>query len=841
MAFQRKKIGVQGRWIGLQIRDISDGEQRKWPECPPYRPADDENYLIQLGQVWEEHGKPGVNYYIERLPDGYGVFEVDQPAGAQTYKRLFGHPNGRYYDSIPKFTPHFLWLMGGMEGDCRCHLCRKHQCPLVPRQSRKPRDVVDFSLLTRPKRDGPTTGDDSSDHSSAAGIASRRPRRDVRQTGAPYAVDEEGTDDVFKLFIKRLELAKDSNRGIDQDIEETSSLDWRAEHNEEGHDLMRSHLTQIEHQPAFLPRIGETVLWCTNLLDGQRLAPDKVSSEYKLYSAEQDRWYGFPAWRAGVITATPSADVQNRPLGFQDLLVPQKTTTALNIAGYRVETLPSPNNALDKPISKQYKWVPLSSIRPLSQWQFLLHGIPDQKLHPSIMAALTCSTSLSLVEKFKATGLWPNGAIHCKGIYLGSELITVGDTIRLTSPRSTDICEDVLTVESIRLHLGNIQPEHTLRDSPFLAKTSWVSFVGKAWTQNVSNAFKGPGPSSTVSPLSLAEMQIVFRSVGASEYGPWYHLHNPTKKYEVSYEQVLGRLCEAAAVQVWVGNNLESDTTQANKPALDFDIKGILAARAYASHADERLPETQGNEILWFWADTRAEGLAVESFNGMEVGQYWPVRETETLEQWHGLMRVLNGVNVTTAEVPNYVAVQTSTRGRKPGTKVVNGKLVYPGDPEYDSAIGGQVKPKPSSQMAGAAFASTDEESDEDDGAGDISNWAAQPSKWQVAEGQDGIEIYHPEMAESQELSPERPTALAAQPAIPEHVSKAPMSKTQIMAAAVRQSIEGDDLAENMSEEDWYDAPMPLARGGTEESSGGDYDPKQQPRGRGRRYGDASS
>jgi hypothetical protein len=75
-----------------------------------------------------------VNYYLDKLPDGYALFETERPGGeGQAYKRLFGHPTGRYYDSAKRFEVHFIWLMSRMEGDCECVLCKGKKLPVVRR------------------------------------------------------------------------------------------------------------------------------------------------------------------------------------------------------------------------------------------------------------------------------------------------------------------------------------------------------------------------------------------------------------------------------------------------------------------------------------------------------------------------------------------------------------------------------------------------------------------------------------------------------------------------------------------------------------------------------------
>ena len=117
-------------------------------------PHPDERYLIALGAGWIKHRvltqngdfNQDVNYYIERLPGNYGVFETShrgQRGGGQIYKRLFGHPSGRFYDSTVRFMPHFIWLMSEMQGDCDCVLChrRTDSGPV------KRRNVFDRSLL----------------------------------------------------------------------------------------------------------------------------------------------------------------------------------------------------------------------------------------------------------------------------------------------------------------------------------------------------------------------------------------------------------------------------------------------------------------------------------------------------------------------------------------------------------------------------------------------------------------------------------------------------------------------------------------------------------------------
>merc|ERR1712000_429151 len=122
-----------------------------------------------MKQRGQEH--IGVEYYLDKLPDGYALFETDQLTGSQVFKRLFGHPSGKYYDSIVKFEVHFLWLMSGKQGPCDCVHCGKPQVKTaIPR---KPRPT-EFERLLTDRRRAPIHSDSdvSSRSTSAAGGAS---------------------------------------------------------------------------------------------------------------------------------------------------------------------------------------------------------------------------------------------------------------------------------------------------------------------------------------------------------------------------------------------------------------------------------------------------------------------------------------------------------------------------------------------------------------------------------------------------------------------------------------------------------------------------------------------
>ncbi|EXJ62226.1 hypothetical protein A1O7_02659 [Cladophialophora yegresii CBS 114405] len=831
-------IGRKGHWQRLHVEPYSDGEQRQWP-AKPYRPGSEERYLISLAKAWAQKlgvEQPGVEYYLDKLPDGFALFELPRAGGQAPYKRLFGHPSGKYYDSTLRFQPHFLWLMLGMERDCECIHCGhfKQEAPIRHRM-RLPAEKKSLGVREKRKPQLLDESDSSSRSNSVAGPTttgtSSRPQRQVRTAGAPYAQDDEGTEDVYKLQLKTLEAHRESKKGIEDDIREPNSIDWRAEHSWTpsdaqdwfGVDLLQQSLTSIEHQHSFVPRVGELVLFCPIFLDRHYLMLDERTQEYKFYSFEQKCFHGFPAWRAGVVSAIPSDTAADGPVDFSDIQDMPKKTNSLNTGGFRIETFPDPNNEEDKTASKQYKYLPLRNIRPLGHWQLLLRGIPRTKWHPSIEHALTCMTSISLLEKFYFKGDWgkdksgikrPQASIRCKGVYIGAELITIGDAVRIMPETKEAACTDVLVVESIRLHLRDIKPEHFFPDSPLLSTQSYITLVGKAYTIDRNRYFqKNPHSQAPAHAILVPPegVKTTFRPVGSALYGPWYNLHAPQNRYEISHDQILGRLYEAAAVQLWTGQ-LQRKPVHGEKyikPVLDYDLQGIQEGRIYATCADERLEESHEEPLLWFWADTRAEALDLQSINGVEVGRYDKVRDKDTLELWRTHLKILSGQQVSIDSISksftNFASLDSilglKKRGRKAGAKVINNKVYYPGEPGYDEPShdgGSAVQLTPSkhkgSQLAGAALVSTDEEDSDEE---------------PFMEAQ---ETWDPPV----EPLSESPALIRHAMPMPTQQLKRPKTKAEIMASAADE--------ESFSDDDELFAPLPV-RGGTEETEGGDYNP----------------
>lgn len=863
-----------GPWQALKAEPYSDGDQKHWPGKPQYVPSDERAYKIKIARTWAQHlgiAESGVNYYLGDLPHGYGLFEVKQPGGSAVYKRLFGHPTARYYDSILRFEPHFLWLMSGMEGDCECILCGKPRA-VIPRP-RQPREIA----LTGPRRrrdlviDDP--GGESTRSSSASGLATGRVKR-ARGMGQSYPVDEEGTRDVYKECIQSLFKNRESRTGIKDDIIEEDSFDCEAEH-----EALTQYLTRIEQQHSFIPRIGELVLWCNYFPDDDYLLKDTETNEFKFYSFRDKAFHGFPDWHAGVVTAVPSSSAIDGPIDFPDILDLPTKKTNLNSSGFRVETIPDPNKS-DKSASKQYRYLPLRNIRPLAHWQYVLHSFPQKWMHPSIYHALTLMTSISLLKSYEFTGEWPNGSIHCKGIYIGSELITIGDVVRIlpAGPADDESVQDILIVSSIRMNLLDIQDYHPSAQSALLSSQTNITLIGSAYTNSPYKDYRWPSTygrpdrefNGNLDPVDLETAKHLFRPVGTNDYGPWYPRHSPRHRYEISHEQVIGRLHEPQAVKLWTGHEqfaLRPDEDPM-PPNFNFDLSGIMAGRRYATQADQRIadpPSDTADAIMWHVADYRAQGLDIASSNGLDVAMYDPVRTKKNLDRWRNVLkvrrgdlaaakelvishqrgrppgtRVVDGKVVEVDEVEFVANEKTGfvgkRRGRPPGTRIVDGRLVYP--------VGSQSQGMTSAAREGTdSELSVDEDTEmielEDLDSGHVGgldgNMSFEQRHSALRSGDEEEAIDEQLLAdfrrassrhdEEDDPSDPPPQTIFSKGKAP--VRSAPPTKEQIMRSVETGHLADDEDDQSEDNEEWWNT-VPPARGGTEESEGGDYDPEKE-------------
>ncbi|EAU37582.1 conserved hypothetical protein [Aspergillus terreus NIH2624] len=440
----------------------------------------------------------------------------------------------------------------------------------------------------------------------------RPPGRPAGATSSARVItDSEGTPDVFKMATLRLKA-----RGtLDEPITEPESMDWRAERSGLEETLERTGL-----QPAFIPRAGEIVLY-TLSFDGELLWNAERSC-VEVFNPAQNQWLGRPEWRAGVVGQIPVEETV-----LQDIVDTAPKAAPVNYSGFRVETLPDPN-ASDKSYSLQYHYLYLKCIKPFNAYEYFLQGVARADLHPSIEYALTLSSSFSLLGKHRFKGTWPNASIHCRGIFIGAELLLVGDAVRLKPtfdyPEERSYCAvmDVMVIDEVWLELVHCNDDPKAAQ---LAEQYRVRIAGKIYTNNYKRARSVLGMGAGLpDPLGADEVVDVFQSIGMSGYGDWYRMWSG-QTVEVSQDMVVGRCYEPEAMQLLFGSR-----------HLGLDLAGVLKGRAYSRQADARIAEGKD----WFWGDFRTQTLAIDTLNGEDVGHY---SETRDVKMWRANLRVIDG------------------------------------------------------------------------------------------------------------------------------------------------------------------------------------------------------
>ncbi|OCK75072.1 hypothetical protein K432DRAFT_409333 [Lepidopterella palustris CBS 459.81] len=685
------------RTVIVPIRPGSDGDATHRPDSSTYTLVDPPmQYLEKIGQLWMEsrnEAHPGVRYVLDRLPTGYALYQKPRTNDPKHIDRwLYGHPTHKYFDSTIRFFPHFKHLMDHGDGTgCLCTVCQTKGGGSIPRMltnvDPKPKPSFQSEQITqffpvpkqrgRPKSVGPAV--------------------DIGR------VDDEGTPDVYRNLIDKLRRVG----SLDQEIEETMSLDWRAERK-----LITKSLAKISEQPAWVPRIAEIVLFVKRLAENEEICRNGQSGEYRIYNDQTKEFTRFPRWEAGVVSQ-PAAEA----VTMKDLVLETRKEFDVNYSGFRIEPLPKPN-CDDKALSKQYKYVPLHFTRPFVFWREFLKGVPEDEWHPTIKHAFTAMSSFSLLEKYRFKGIWPSASIWCKGIYIGSELIVVGDVVRLMPQSDNSACTDVLQVSYIKLQLSNLDKAN---DNDYDDKhpfNSAVHITGKAWTLDHSRSPSGgwltanKGPDESIPTIMKG-------------YNKWYPRHGPEKLIEVPFSRILGRCFEAAAMYLWLPPAKSVNDKKSLEPNLSEGLEGIRYMRTYSSEQDKRITDRHGKR--WYWGDSRTDALDLETLNGYEVGRYDKTRDPNN---WRKLIKVMEGV----ADEKERMALKQSTLEQRPlRGYLVSSNLVRSafqdinsGTDEVDSTRESSVVPQKrshtmasSSGSEGVQLIESDEEEDEDSGERD--------------------------------------------------------------------------------------------------------------------------
>ncbi|KAI9725677.1 MAG: hypothetical protein M1828_002962 [Chrysothrix sp. TS-e1954] len=451
---------------------------------------------------------------------------------------------------------------------------------------------------------------------------------DMKKRGGPPLAKKKDVDPL-RALIDKLKL----HSTLSEEYRENLNMDWRSEQK-----LLHDSVLTAASRRSWLPRLGEVVLFVRSL--GGEICRDDDTKQYKVFDVANEKFIGDPPWEAGVITQIPEEMLQ-----IQDVLAETDKDLNVTYSGFRVEPLPDPLGK-DKRVSKQYKYVPAHHIRPFVFWHDFLNAIPGSDWHLTIKHALTIVSSVSMLGKYRFKGVWPTADLHCHAMYVGSELICVGDAIRLTpAPAASDMdrVTDVLHVTTIKLHMTNLDTAGTDDADEGHPYNSTAQLFGKAYTIDKSRAW-------SAAPLTQQEMLQTLPSVMTS-YHSWYPLHNPQLFFQVPFTRVLGRLYEEEAMQLWFPKSQaeESSTSINNAKKVNENVNPFLLSALSQGSISVRkgreISRSRDNRILpnkaFLWTSSRGETLDIATMNGMSLSRYDTERDTDQIDIWKRATRVL--------------------------------------------------------------------------------------------------------------------------------------------------------------------------------------------------------
>jgi len=607
------------------VPGCSDGDSLHVPPPGAHTQLDPPTlYLEKIGQQWMEsrgEAKPGVHYILEDLPFGYTLWHRPRPSKPSHFdKYLYGHPGKKAFDSPNRFFPHFLHLMNnnGNSIGCPCTLC-SGSAGVLPKTSTHSSQVHSSSAASSRKASNSSASlqsRPSSAHSvqslPVAPPPSLAPQHKCRPKKITPGldttnVDSEGTPDVYRNLIDKLRRHRD----VDEPISEPLSPDWRAEQ-----EHLPKFLDEIKTQDQWVPRTGDIVLYIRNMPDTVELVRDNTTGELQLYDERRKQHLGVPQWAAGLVTEPATGTT------VAELVAPTQERNVSSI-GVRVEPVPNLNES-DKSLSQRHKYVLLRQTSPFMMWRDLLRRIPQEEWHDTVKNALALMSTLSLMGKYRFRGSWPNASIYCHGIYVGAEMLAVGDTVRLLPNKQSGQsgCTDVMSVKSIRLKWTNLDKASDNDYDEGRPYNSEIWIYGSAYTSDGSRSNK----------LWVTEHNVEAPRV-ANDYTDWYPLHPADKELAIPYSRVLGRLHEREAVAYF----LKSDHD--DPPGLDLGRQAVTEARAFARKHDNRIAAE--SDATWYWGDDRADALNLRTINGLDVSRYDPDRDVKDLRRKY---RQLDGI-----------------------------------------------------------------------------------------------------------------------------------------------------------------------------------------------------
>ncbi|KAK4626133.1 hypothetical protein CLAFUW4_05076 [Fulvia fulva] len=612
---------------------------------------DDEHYIEKIAAMWakDQRCPGGYAYRLDRLPTGYSGWV--KPRGGDTKhvdRYLYGHPSGKHFRSNNEIYPHFKHLQdhGGSVG-CPCPLCsgkktaKKATSTGNSMSSGSPAERSGFfaaSSSSRPTKSAepPRTDPKFLQHLPQGRLTSDSPTPAQRRK----QVDAEGTTDLYRLLIDKLQAAGPES-SVSENIIDSMSPDWRA-----GNEMLHELFASWSNLPSYVPRPGEVVLFARNVLD-DGLAWDKSAQTLRRIDAQDSTWLDKPRWDVGVVTQTPE-----EPVSPEDLTtLSQQKRQNVTYSGFRIEPMSEPSSN-DKHHARQHKYVPLHAIRPFAFWRECLGSTEETERPVTLKHAMTVANSLCILGKYSFKGTWPSATLFARGLYLGPEMIMVGDIVRLfpkPGEQRGDSITDVLAVTSIRLRFVNLDEAS---DDDYDNREAYVNCLhicGRAFTLDPKRSFGGIGKSPATPGQRGAPPAL-------SGFGTWFYVGDPNDgkgKLELPFQRVAGRFYEESAVRAWFATPIDMPPPASfqavnTKPVektkildLSQGFAAIRQAREYSLQHDSRIDRAAGKS--WFWADTRIEQLDLHEINGRFVGVKDENRTRKTMNSWRQALEVMDG------------------------------------------------------------------------------------------------------------------------------------------------------------------------------------------------------
>ncbi|KAH0559845.1 hypothetical protein GP486_003642 [Trichoglossum hirsutum] len=407
---------------------------------------------------------------------------------------------------------------------------------------------------------------------------------------APVMKTLDGNADLWQAFFEKFK----KEGSIDQDLRDPENMELVA-----SRQALDDTYKEIRNSPSYRHRVGELVLFYEVNPDTRAPVTLDPKTQKPTFLLE---------WKAGVISRQNDED--REPLVEEDLFFEREKRWAITYSGFKVEFFPDPRASEPKKWSKRMTYVPLHRVRPFNYWEEVLACIPKEKWHPTINHAMAVLSSIAVLDCFHINGVWPNAATSCRSVWVGAELICIGDAVRLKPKEHHDQeITDVLVVDSMTALGENYdRPDFSYR----------VRLAGRAFTTNANHR------SEIFNPTIVNE-QTLYTTLPSSMLGRiWYHLPDSESNFVVSVDCVIGRLHGDVAMAAWF-----------DKPGtFDVGLHGLLQGREYS-----RTCYGHTGEQHWRWAKTRVQQLGLTEINGVNISKGEEVMDSDALR---GHMKVLN-------------------------------------------------------------------------------------------------------------------------------------------------------------------------------------------------------